>query len=197
MEQLVEVPTVVSPSSFLQLAEQNVGMPVPGARGFLDYGGLQGFHPEQSPSAQHSVEQIVDIPVPGACGGGGSSRFVPGQSSAASSSFLPQEAFDFFFGRGTFPRHKKSAKVAVRSSARVHTRWSSSTAVAHHEGTEVRDDLWVQITTDDRAYFWNRLERTSHWEMPPGIRPGWVMSRDGLFVRLETQEVLQSISGMH
>ena len=42
-EQLVEVPTVVS-QSFLQqhVVEQNVDISVPGARGLLDGGGLQG-----------------------------------------------------------------------------------------------------------------------------------------------------------
>ena len=25
---------------------------------------------------------------------------------------------------------------------------------------------------DHRVYFWNRLERTTHWEIPPGRRPG-------------------------
>ena len=61
-----------------------------------------------------------------------------------------------------------------------------------------RDDLWVQIVPDDdRTHHWNRQERTSHWEMPPGIRPGWVMSRDGLFVYIDTQNVLTSIAGMH
>ena len=77
---------------------QVVDIPVLGSRGFPDYGGLQGFFPEQSPSAQHSVEQNVDIPVPGAQGfllGQGSTAFrgsggrgghqglLPGQSSTA------------------------------------------------------------------------------------------------------------------
>ena len=60
-EQLVEVPTVLSP---LRIAEQNVGIPVPRGRG-------QGSLPGQSTTATHSsgkriseriVEQIVDFP---------------------------------------------------------------------------------------------------------------------------------------
>ena len=54
---------VVSPSFFLQLAEQDVDIPVLG-RGVSGCGGLQGFHPEQS-SLQPSVELNVDIPVLG------------------------------------------------------------------------------------------------------------------------------------
>ena len=135
-----------------------------------------------------SVEQNVDSPVPG--GVLHNVRF--GQGSTASSSAPPEELFQGVFR--TFPRPEKSAKVSWQVSAGVVANSSSSTPAAHHE---VRDDLWVQIMTEDRAFFWNRLERTSHWEMPPGIRPGWVMSRDVLFVHLETQEVLQSISGMH
>ena len=33
--------------------------------------------------------------------------------------------------------------------------------------------------------------------MPLGIRPGWLMSRDGLFMHVETRNFLQSILGMH
>ena len=65
-EQLVEEPTVVSPPFFSQLAEQNADLLVLSARGSLDYGGLHGFLPEESPTTLHSVEQNVDIPVPGA-----------------------------------------------------------------------------------------------------------------------------------
>ena len=32
--------------------------------------------------------------------------------------------------------------------------------------------------------------------MPPGIRPGWVRTLDGLFVHPETKNVMRSISGM-
>ena len=43
----------------------------------------------------------------------------------------------------------------------------------------VRGDLYP-------AYLWHRQERRAQWQMPPGIRSGWVMSRDGLFVHVET-----------
>ena len=64
-EQLVEVPTVLSPTRIaVKIAEQIVGIPVPQGRG-------QGFLPEQSSTAtssslerisERTVEQIVDIP---------------------------------------------------------------------------------------------------------------------------------------
>ena len=56
-----------------------------------------------------------------------------------------------------------------------------------------RDDLWVQIMTDDDPYFWHRQEQTAVWSMPPGTQPAWVRSRDGLFVHVETAK--QSNSG--
>ena len=67
-EQLVEVPTILTPS-FLRML-QNVDIPVPGYGG--RYAGLQGFLPEQSSTAissgkrisERTVEQIVDAPVP-------------------------------------------------------------------------------------------------------------------------------------
>ena len=89
VEQLVEVPTIVS-YSWLQLRmEQNVDIPAPGRGGRIS--GLQGFLPEQSSTArlaaqernsERIVEQIVDSRVVG----GGLQEFRPGQGSAASSS---------------------------------------------------------------------------------------------------------------
>ena len=55
-EQLVEVPTVVSHFLQQQFAEQNVDIPVPVARGWLDGGGLQDFSPEQG------SRELLDAP---------------------------------------------------------------------------------------------------------------------------------------
>ena len=76
-EQLVEVPTILTPS-FLRML-QNVDTPVPhGGRGAS--GGLQGFLPGH-------VEQTVDIPAP--CSGVRRLQgFIPEQSSTATSSSL-------------------------------------------------------------------------------------------------------------
>ena len=130
VEQLVEVPTIVSYSSLLLLQaimEQNVDIPVVGGSGAG--GGLSGFLPGQHYSM--AAEQIVDNPVPrpgGAgglqglqCGqsstafseqiaefpdpGGGLQDFQPVQGSAASSSVSPGQAGDGFFR--TFPHRKK------------------------------------------------------------------------------------------
>ena len=75
-EQLVEVPTVLSPTRIaLRIAEQIVDTPVPRGRG-------QGFLPEQSSTAtsssgkrisERTVEQIVDISSSGGGLGQGSS----------------------------------------------------------------------------------------------------------------------------
>ena len=96
VEQLVEVPTVVSPTFLLQLAEQNVDIPVLG-HGVYGYGGLQGSHPGQS-SFQPTLEPIVEIPVPG----GALQDFRPDQGSVASSAFLLEEPFQRVLR--TFPR---------------------------------------------------------------------------------------------
>ena len=58
-EQLVEVPTVLSPSL---IAEQIVDIPVPRGRGGSDGGGLQGFLQEQNSTVLVS-KQIVANPV--------------------------------------------------------------------------------------------------------------------------------------
>ena len=76
VEQLVEVPTVVSYSSLSQrTVEQTVDNPASRGRG--RGGGLQGFFPGQSTTAA-----AVDIPVPR----GDLQGFLPGQVSTASSS---------------------------------------------------------------------------------------------------------------
>ena len=62
VEQLVEVPTILTPTRIaLRIAEQIVDIPA-SARGVS--GSLQGFPPEQS-SAQRTASQIADILVPG------------------------------------------------------------------------------------------------------------------------------------
>ena len=62
---------------------------------------------------------------------------------------------------------------------------SSSTPAAYEAHHVARDDLWVQIMTDDEPCFWHRVEQTSVW----------VRSRDGLFFHVETKTVRQSLSG--
>ena len=67
VEQLVEVPTLLSFASLQQqTAEHIVDIPVPHGRGGLGGGGLHGFLPEQN-STVFMAEQPVDDPV---CSGG-------------------------------------------------------------------------------------------------------------------------------
>ena len=113
-EQLVEVPTVLSPTRIaLRIAEQIVGTPVPLGRGQRR---VQGFFLRPTSTAPYSreerisertVEQIVDIPVPGrgvSSRGGphGSVPAVPGQSSTAfgggHQDFLPEQVSTAFSG---------------------------------------------------------------------------------------------------
>ena len=123
VEQLVDVPTVLTPTRIaLQIAEELVDIPVPqvsvsggGHQGSLSGQGsvgeqivdipvprgrgkrrVQGFLPEQSTTAQ-SVEQIVDIPSGGGLGQGSSS-----------SAGLADE--DFSGGFSHFSPWKKSAE---------------------------------------------------------------------------------------
>ena len=131
VEQLVEVPTIISFSSLQRTVEQNVGISVVGGSGAG--GGLSGFLPGQSYS--FTAEQIVDNPVPRPRGagdlqglsrgqsstafseqiaefpdpGGGREDFQPVQGSAVSSSDSPGQAGQGVFS--TLPRKKKSAKI--------------------------------------------------------------------------------------
>ena len=104
-EQLVEVPTVLSPT---RIALQIVGIPVPRGRGNRR---VQGFLPRQSSTAtpssveripERTVEQIVDF----LSSGGGL-----GQGSSPSTG-LPGTANQGFFR--TFPRGKKCGVLGRR-----------------------------------------------------------------------------------
>ena len=105
VEQLVEVPTVISFSSLQQTVEQLVDIPVPRRGGRST--GLQGFLPGQSSTASSSsskkrisdrtVEQIVRFP------GEGLQDFRPGQVSPTSSSFHSPAGSDDDANERTFP----------------------------------------------------------------------------------------------
>ena len=127
VEQLVEVPTVLTPTRIaLRIAEQIVNTPVP--HGFGGKRRLQGFLPEQSSTAISSSleriseqieEQLVDIP---------SSSGGLGQGSSSSAG-PADEDFTVIFR--TFPRGKKVRswlRTRVRGCPPVsaHPRWRLS-----------------------------------------------------------------------
>ena len=122
-EQLVEVPMIVSFSSFLRTVEQHFDSQVPGRGGRIS--GLQGFSSGQSstptPSSkirfsERIVEQIVD-PV----SGGGLLGSLPGQGSSSSHSPVGVEERADESGEGffrTFPQNKKfEAGFALESES--------------------------------------------------------------------------------
>ena len=115
-DQLVEVPTVLSP---LRIAEQIVGIPVPRGRGKRR---VQGFLSEQSSTAtssslerisERTVEQIVDISPGGGLGQG-----------LASSAGVADEDFYFF---ALFPMDKSAECRAGGECAALGGHVSSST----------------------------------------------------------------------
>ena len=177
-EQLVEVPTVLSP---LRIAEQIVGIPVPRGRG-------QGSLPGQSTTATHSsgkriseriLEQIVDFPertveqIVDISPGDGL-----GLGSASSAGVVDED----FTGRGAlFPMEKvRSAGQVVSAQLGEHV--SSSTLSAHqmpHAGEPVDSggsDVWVGLHDGDtdQSYFWNRRTRETTWRAPLGVEVVWV-----------------------
>ena len=172
-----------------QFTEQHVDIPVPGVRGLLDGGGLQGLLPEQSPAARWVNDGDLQ---------GFLQDRVPQLLLEWIALLLRMSRFKWRFL--TFLRPKKSAKVAAHSSAELGAHSSSPTLSSHQmapaaplEDSPTRDDIQVMVTSEEQAYHWNRLTRTSHCQMPPGRRPGWMRSIDGLSVHLETQEVVQEL----
>ena len=178
VEQLVDVPTVVSYSSLQQLtAEQIVHIPVSGRDGGGARGGLQGSLPGQNSAAVH-VEQTVDIPVPrrrrrrkgspqGSLPGLGSTAyleqivgtpardspqgFLPGQSSSSSSRLHdgPDDGTQGVFR--TFPRVKKSAKRSPHSGSELGADFTS-TLSAHQMPPEQLVDVPVPLVHGRSSY---------------------------------------------
>ena len=119
-EQLVEVPTVLSP---LRIAEQIVGTPVPLGRGKRR---VPGFLPEQTSTAAPSVERISERIV---------EQFVdisPGGGLAQGSASSARAAAEDFTGVFRTFRHGKSAECREQVvSAELVWHVSSSTLSAH------------------------------------------------------------------
>ena len=177
VEQLVEVPTVVSYSSLLQrTVEQNVDIPAPGHGGRIS--GLQGFLPEQSSIAwlaaqDRSSERIVEQIVDSRAVGGGLQEFRPGQASSASSSVSPGHAGEGVFR--TFPQNKKSAKWSPHSGSELSADFTSTPAaqLASNSWYDVElDQTWLRFVDSSGRSYWCLL-RTGHsqWEPPWERRP--------------------------
>ena len=189
VEQLVDVPTVVSYSSLQQLtAEQTVDNPVSGRDGGGTRGGLQGSLPGQNSAAVH-VEQTVDIPVPqrrrrrkgspGSLPGLGSTAyleqivdtpardspqgFLPGQSSSSSSRSHdgPDDGIQGVFR--TFPRMKKSAGQGPHPGSELGADFTS-TLSAHQMPPEQLVDVPVpQVPVRSSSSLVYDLESLHRW----------------------------------
>ena len=209
VEQLVEVPTIVSFSSLQRTVEQNVDIPVVGGSGAG--GGLSGFRAGQHFSV--TAQQIVDDPVPrpGVCGslqglhrgqsstafleqiavspdpGGGLQNFPPVQSSAASSSVSPGHAGQGVFR--TFPRDKK----VRRSPARWMTNCFQTSAHPRRRLMVVTTPGPWSCPLMRSSTFWNRHTGMTSWSMPDGWLSCWLLHADGSCVHLQSQVVCESI----
>ena len=170
VEQLVEVPTIVS-YSWLQLRMvQNVDIPAPG-RGWR-ISGLQGFLPEQSSTAwldaqERSSERIVEQIVDSRAVGGGCQQFRPGQGSSASSSVSPGHAGEGVFR--TFPQNQKSAKWSPSELSEDFTSSTPAAQLASNSWYDVElDQTWLRFVDSSGRSYWCLL-RTGHspWERRP------------------------------
>ena len=195
-EQLVEVPTVLSPTRIaLRIAEQIVDIPA-SARGAS--GSLQGFPPEQS-SAQRTASQIADILVPGRGSSGCLLGFPPEQSSTAphvlSERIVEQigAGGDFLLVMQVlvlFPRDRVSAVAGAEqiadlaSSGGLHGFLPGQVSTASPGADHVDEHLpdcaeWVQLCeATGRTYFWNRRSNLTVWQPPAGIHVVWVGEKD-------------------
>ena len=148
VEQLVDVPTVLSP---LRVAEQIVGIPVPCGRGRRR---VQGFLPQQSSTAttsylerisERTVEQIVDFP---------SSAGGLGQGSSSSAGPADE---DFTGGFSHFSRDKK---VRLPQPSRVR---ACPPVSAHGTVRLTRQRRWRSARQNSKRRF---ALLPKHWTVP-------------------------------
>ena len=199
VEQLVHVPTVLSP---LRIAEQIVGIPAPQRGGNWSLQGpLPGQSSTLSPLQERISEQIVEqIAVPSPVvriseqiveqiavsspavrlSERTAEQIVdispgddPGQRSSSSAG-PADEAFQGVFR--TFSPRKK-VRSAGQVSADLPRHVSSSTPAAYEASNG--SDEWIQLTDDEsRTYYWNRRSGESVWRSPAGVEVVWVGVQD-------------------
>ena len=195
VEQLVEVPTILTPTRIaLRIAEQIVDIPA-SARGV--FGSSQGSLPEQS-SAQRTASQIADIPVPGLGGSSCLLGSLPEQRTTALHVAQERisERIELIDAAGDFPSRRAGPRVVrprqgsaaagaeqladIVSSRGPHgfLPGQGSTASPGHDHVDEHlpeSAEWVQSRDPTgKTYFWHRRTRVTQWKPPPGIRVVWV-----------------------
>ena len=175
VEQLVEVLTVLSYSLLQQrTAEQIIGFPVPG-RGGGARGGLQGLPQGQGSTASAGEQTIVPVR-------GGLQGLPQGQGSTASA--VEQTiVVDRLQG---FPRGQGSTASAVEQTFSQAPHRSMPRACQLRLGglpAQGRHDEWVCVVDVENGgeYFWNRLDNSSCWRLPRGVKHRWCLLPSGLF----------------
>ena len=163
VEQLVEVPTIVSFSLLQQMMEQNVGIPVPGGGGRIESLVFKVF-------SQNRVQQLCFLLQ---------NAFLSGFWSR--SLIFPVQALKIFaqdrvhpllrtfqlvvmklrmgLVKGVCalcPKIQKSAKLGPHSGSELSADFSSSTPAAHVDHWVHGDDVWICIDSV-HGPFWKRL----------------------------------------
>ena len=199
VEQLVHVPTVLSP---LRIAEQIVGIPAPQRGGNWSLQGpLPGQSSTLSPLQDRISEQIVEqIAVPSPVERI-SQRIVeqiavsspavrisertaeqivdisPGDDRGQRSSSSAGPADEDFWGVFRTFSPRKKVRSAGEVSADLPRHVSSSTPAAYEASNG--SDEWIQLTDDKfRTYYWNRRSGESVWRSPAGVEVVWVGVQD-------------------
>ena len=175
-EQLVEVPTVLSPTRIaLQIAEQIVDTPVPRGRG---EGRVQGFLTRQSSTATPSAEERTSERIV--------EQFSPSSAKRISERTVEQIVDISSSGRGLrqdpsssagpadedFSPWEKSARAAASPSAELPREVSSWTPAAY--GESIGSDEWVQFSWRGKPFYWNRRSHETFWSPPEGVKVVWV-----------------------
>ena len=200
VEQLVEVPTVLSYSLLQQLtAEQIIDFPVPG-RGGGARGGLQGL-PQGQGSTASAGEQTI-VPVRGGLQGfpkdRGSTAFageqtivvdrggLQGFSEDRVPQRLPLSRPPLLIVFKVFPEDRVPQRPAVEQTFSQAPHRSMPRACQPRLGglpAQGRHDEWVCVVDVENGgeYFWNRLNNSSCWRLPRGVKHRWCLLPSGLY----------------
>ena len=211
VEQLVEVPTVLSYSLLQQrTAEKIIDIAVPHGRGGGARGGLQGLSQGQGSTAVSGADH-VNTPVPHVSGGGARGGLQGLSQRQGSSAVCGAENVDIPVPHGRvgkrglhgFPRGQSSTASAVEQTVGVDRggpqrfpRGQSSTASAFEQTfsqaphrslpqapVHGRHDEWVCVVDveNDNEYYWNRWDNSTCWRMPRRVNHRWCLLPSGLY----------------
>ena len=178
VEQLVDVPTVLSP---LRIAEQIVGSPAPQRGGNWSLQGpLPGQSSTLSPLPKRISERIVEQIAVSSPAERISERIVEQIAVPSTTERISERIVEQFAAGGDFPSRRAGPRVVLPrqgSAAAGAEQLADIVSWPGHVDEPLPESAeWVlfRATATDRPFYWNRCTNATAWKPPPGINVVWV-----------------------